>query len=586
MRLASLNELSAGDGPLAAVASRMVLILRSSLNGDLAPEQLRALTDAVHTLPLQDRMALVDDHRLGIGLDVARVIVVRLAPDYTAADVPRLTAFGLLSEVMWVTGAPQEIVNSLGATTADTNLPFLLDLGAAFSGGDSIPRDLEMLARLFARLSGDAGNWRTWLSGDGSNVPVLGELLYQLDMGIAPSLGAEPIVSSERLEFLAFFVAMLNPRVLIVVGSAATVDRREQLEPVLGKYLRLPPRLKTKPAADTGVTPPIERLTYDDRTVLLLPTDVLEDEWIARAAAHLQEALGDVDHLTGLADMEAAIEYPFAWHEVDPSWHFYTPPDPGSELELMSNSRVDRLGRRLQHGASRDDILELENLRHEIATLFAHVQREVNRCLTGLGLATDSDEHLPATARGTKTTRSIVRKLQRQSIRLSQLQDLAGMRIIVADVKIQDMVVDSLARPWVVPGWVVVRGVDDLRDAPHHGYRAVHVVWSARGRSFEIQVRTQLQHYWAEMVESWDRVAGTDAKHGGVSADDLAVLLRISETAARLEGLETDVDPRLLFPRIDESYRESVGQLKVDILDSLATLRARILLGPGEASTP
>src|SRR5262245_55602894 len=52
---------------------------------------------------------------------------------------------------------------------------------------------------------------------------------------------------------------------------------------------------------------------------------------------------------------------------------------------------------------------------------------------------------LEPTGRPAKSTTSIVAKLQRESIRLSQVQDIAGCRIVVSDVIEQDRVVQSLA---------------------------------------------------------------------------------------------------------------------------------------------
>jgi ppGpp synthetase/RelA/SpoT-type nucleotidyltranferase len=40
--------------------------------------------------------------------------------------------------------------------------------------------------------------------------------------------------------------------------------------------------------------------------------------------------------------------------------------------------------------------------------------------------------------------------------------------------------------------------IDDRREKPSHGYRAVHVIPRVDAHSIEIQVRTPLQDIWAQ----------------------------------------------------------------------------------------
>ena len=42
----------------------------------------------------------------------------------------------------------------------------------------------------------------------------------------------------------------------------------------------------------------------------------------------------------------------------------------------------------------------------------------------------------------------------------------------------------------------------DLRARPSHGYRAIHVAPMIDGYRVEVQVRTNLQHLWAELSET------------------------------------------------------------------------------------
>ncbi len=89
------------------------------------------------------------------------------------------------------------------------------------------------------------------------------------------------------------------------------------------------------------------------------------------------------------------------------------------------------------------------------------------------------------------------------------MQDIAGCRIIVANVKEQDDVVASLKK--IFPNATVV----DRREKPSFGYRAVHLTPKVRGLPVEIQVRSLLQHRWAEFSEKLADRVGSELKYGG-----------------------------------------------------------------------
>jgi ppGpp synthetase/RelA/SpoT-type nucleotidyltranferase len=57
--------------------------------------------------------------------------------------------------------------------------------------------------------------------------------------------------------------------------------------------------------------------------------------------------------------------------------------------------------------------------------------------------------------------------------------------------------------------------VIDRRVKPSNGYRAVHVVVREVGLPVEVQVRTDLQHVWAESSEKLADAFGSQLKYGG-----------------------------------------------------------------------
>src|SRR5256885_3801831 len=157
----------------------------------------------------------------------------------------------------------------------------------------------------------------------------------------------------------------------------------------------------------------------------------------------------------------------------------------------MSKTQIDRLGDRLRKGnISEADLRLLDQYRRSFTDAYEVVVGAIRKELA-----------LEPTGRPAKSTTSISEKLRRESIRLTQIQDIAGCRIIVADIIKQDEVVQSLKNLF---GNVTVV---DRRQQPSHGYRAVHVIIKHQGKLIEIQVRTALQHLWAELSEKFSDVS-------------------------------------------------------------------------------
>jgi ppGpp synthetase/RelA/SpoT-type nucleotidyltranferase len=109
-----------------------------------------------------------------------------------------------------------------------------------------------------------------------------------------------------------------------------------------------------------------------------------------------------------------------------------------------------------------------------------------------------------------KTVGAIVEKLNRQRIRLTQIQDIAGIRLTCADAPDQEFLAKYLSFKFEGAA------VDDRRERPSHGYRAVHVIVSpGSDRMVEIQLRTQAQHRWAQVSEKLADLFGLEVKYGG-----------------------------------------------------------------------
>src|SRR3972149_1191372 len=100
----------------------------------------------------------------------------------------------------------------------------------------------------------------------------------------------------------------------------------------------------------------------------------------------------------------------------------------------LSKSQIDRLGDRLRTGSlSESDLRALDEYRRSFRPAYDTVVETVRDRLG-----------LEPTGRPGKSTGSLREKLQRESIRLVQVQDVAGCRVVVSDILEQDRAVASI----------------------------------------------------------------------------------------------------------------------------------------------
>jgi len=218
----------------------------------------------------------------------------------------------------------------------------------------------------------------------------------------------------------------------------------------------------------------------------------------------------------------------------------------------LTKSQVDRLGDRLRNDLHNErDLKLLDGFRR---SFHAAYEITVN--------AIRDRTKLEPTGRPAKSTTAIIEKLKRESIRLSQVQDIAGCRIVVGTIIDQNQIVSSLAN--LFPNSDIV----DRRLHPSHGYRGVHIIVDVEGQSIEIQVRSMLQHLWAEMSEKLSDVIDPSIKYGGGEEYIQAERQESTRLIAEIEDLELDIAD-LEKEEIDsnlkvklENLRERIGQIK------------------------
>lgn len=238
----------------------------------------------------------------------------------------------------------------------------------------------------------------------------------------------------------------------------------------------------------------------------------------------------------------------------------------------LSTAQVDRLGDRLRRTTeiAEPDLEALQAFRAEHETALVEVQRRIEKIMPGVD----------QTAR-IKTIQTLHDKLRRQSTKLSRIQDIAGVRIVQdMDRLEQDRLAAVLERAF--PRSKVV----DRRVSPMFGYRAVHVVIQVDRCSVEIQLRTRIQHLWAEVVERLGDRWGRQIRYGGTPDDpELMVNKTMNRTALWnfvgglsdiINALE-EAEARRQFAvdaglDIDELGLSDVDSLRRDLEEALARL--------------
>ena len=136
--------------------------------------------------------------------------------------------------------------------------------------------------------------------------------------------------------------------------------------------------------------------------------------------------------------------------------------------------------------------------------------------------------------------------MRRFSVRLTQLQDIGGNRVIVdtnADVEaLRRFLLDRIARD---------RSLDLHRETDYRvegrddtGYRALHMIFDREGLKIELQLRSRAQHHWAESIETTSVIYGQHLK------ENEGHLARIGVLQAPLACvLRTGMRERTLAPR-------------------------------------
>lgn len=219
----------------------------------------------------------------------------------------------------------------------------------------------------------------------------------------------------------------------------------------------------------------------------------------------------------------------------------------------MTKSRVDKLGDSLRLRLDDENLAKLDQYRKSFIPFYLKVVTKLKETLK-----------VDISGRSAKSTVSIREKLNRTPMRLSQMQDIAGCRVIAPDMLTQRMYVEQIKK-------IFNCNVFDRIQKPSYGYRAIHVIAMDEKFSVEIQVRTKFQHLWAELSERMADFFGTEVKYGGGSELIQKILTDASDLVYSLDTLILD-DLDVSSPSINKKIKK----VKSDVENHLTAMISNV----------
>lgn len=227
---------------------------------------------------------------------------------------------------------------------------------------------------------------------------------------------------------------------------------------------------------------------------------------------------------------------------------------------IPSKSKIDKAGVAFAKDQFQtiEDLIELEDVFDQYRK--AHLQPlsettlELQNWLTGY----KTDYYI---AQRLKRKPQIIRKLNRLSVRLTQLQDIGGCRIIVEKNSDVDQLLAFLETKVESQKTISIERVTDYRPKGRDdtGYRALHILLSRSGYKLELQIRSRIQHYWAESIERTSVIYGYHLKEGEGDPSVIKYFKSLSNAFYEIEsGREPSAQHRLEIDRLREASEKII----------------------------
>lgn len=226
----------------------------------------------------------------------------------------------------------------------------------------------------------------------------------------------------------------------------------------------------------------------------------------------------------------------------------------------LSKTKVDKSGLALAKGKYKDevDFIDLEDTFDEYRK--AHLQPLSDTTMNIQRLLANYGEPFYIAQR-LKRKPQIVRKLNRLSVRLTQLQDIGGCRIIVQKNSDVDKLFLYLKEISAQDNDISVSRVTDYREKGRDvtGYRSLHVILDKNGYKLELQIRSRIQHYWAESIERTSVIYGHHLKEQEGAPEVISYFKLLSDLFYEIEaGREPSIQQKIDIDAIRERCEDII----------------------------
>lgn len=202
-----------------------------------------------------------------------------------------------------------------------------------------------------------------------------------------------------------------------------------------------------------------------------------------------------------------------------------------------SKARIDKAGRLLANPPDplTEEYLEFDDVFDSYRKTFLPKLTDVTSQIQ-FWLANNQEHYY--IAQRLKRKPQILRKLRRLSVRLTQLQDIGGCRIIVQSNREVDSLKEYIERNIEkTDNLNLVRSTDyRVRGRDDSGYRAVHLIIENNCKVIELQIRSMIQHYWAESIERTSVIYGSHLKEQEGDPAVIAYFKKLSDIFYELEA--------------------------------------------------
>ena len=247
----------------------------------------------------------------------------------------------------------------------------------------------------------------------------------------------------------------------------------------------------------------------------------------------------------------------------------------------VSKKDLNRISKRIvENTETIADLQKLSDFRAEHSKIIKSFVWSLRSIINNKKIKLPNNRNSIIISQRLKRLPSIIGKLKRfPELRLGRMQDLAGARIILPNIKDTEEVANYLKNKVYKQkdknNFLFIREKNYILEPKEDGYRSIHQIFKYQGKKekrlegsqIELQIRTKLQHQWATSVEIIDSIKQQSLKTGG---GDIYYREFFKLSSKLIEYIELNKDISEISKELDK-LRELNREF--NILKTLSSLR-------------